>query len=116
MEPDAIKLWVFPASDFAAWCNLVGNTNEVADHAGYMAMLAAIQADQERQGRKVERVGMLVADMIARLCDQNLDNTPDNRSLVIAREPPMQWLREWQFGFGIYRPDGDPVSDLVVCD
>lgn len=55
-----IKLWEFPAADFADWNALVGSP-EVASHADYMTLLAAVQADNERQGYKVLRVKMTVA-------------------------------------------------------
>jgi hypothetical protein len=108
-----IKLWVFPAADFAAWCELVGST-ELADHPAYMAMIAAIQADQERQGFTVDRVGMRVASMQSALAARNLPNTPDNRALIVAEQPPMRLLREWHFDFGL-ATDGQLVSESD-CD
>jgi hypothetical protein len=83
MPPDQICLWVFPESDFAAWCELVG-TPQVDDYAGYLTMLAAVQADQERQGRKVVRVPMTVAEMTATLESRGWQNTPDQRAAIIA--------------------------------
>lgn len=78
-----ITLWEFPAADFDAWCELVG-APEVASHADYMALLAAVQADQERQGREVRRVRMTVAEMRAALAERGLPNTPDNRAAITA--------------------------------
>ncbi len=78
-----IALWEFPAADFDAWRELVG-TPEVASHADYMALLAAVQADQERQGMEVRRVKMTVAEMRAELVARGLTNTPDNRAAVTA--------------------------------
>lgn len=78
-----ITLWEFPAADFADWQALVGSP-EVASHADYMALLAAVQADQERQGREVVRVKMTVAEMRAGLESRGLENTPDNRAAVTA--------------------------------
>lgn len=78
-----IALWEFPATDFDAWCQLVG-TPEVASHADYMALLAAVQADLERQGREVHRVQMTVAEMRAELAARGLPNTPDNRAAITA--------------------------------
>lgn len=110
-----INLWIFPAADFDHWCKLVGDDGKLATHADYMAMIAAVQADQERQGHKVRRVGMRVASMQSALAARNLPNTPDNRALVIASEPTLKSRREWHFDFGIYRPDGQPVTELD-CD
>lgn len=76
-------LWQFPAADFDAWCELV-DSPEVASHADYMALLAAIQADLERQGQTVRRVTMSVAEMRAELAARGLQNTPDNRAAVTA--------------------------------
>lgn len=78
-----IALWEFPVADFDSWCALVG-TPEVASHADYMSLLAAVQADLERQGREVRRVQMTVAQMQAALKDRGLPNTPDNRAAVTA--------------------------------
>lgn len=76
-------LWEFPVADFAAWCELTGET-KLASHAEYMALLAAVQADQERQGREVRRVRMTVDEMRDKLADKKWDNTPDNRAAVIG--------------------------------
>lgn len=78
-----IHLWQFPEADFAAWCELVGSP-QVADYAGYLTMLAAIQADQERQGRDVVRAKFTVAEMRTELAARGLENAPDNRALVTA--------------------------------
>jgi hypothetical protein len=78
-----ITLWEFPDADFADWLALVGKA-EVASHADYMALLAAVQADLERQGREVVRVKMTVAEMRAGLAERGLENTPDNRAAITA--------------------------------
>ena len=78
-----IKLWEFPAADFADWCALVGSP-EVTSHADYMTLLAAVQADNERQGHEVLRVKMTVAEMRAALAANGLENTPDNRAAIVA--------------------------------
>jgi hypothetical protein len=83
MQPDEIALWEFPADDFAAWRDLVGSP-QVASHAEYMAMLAAVQADQERQGRAVRRVRMTVAAMRVALAEAGLENTPNHRAAIIG--------------------------------
>jgi len=80
-EPEAIVLWEFPAADFAGWCDLVGEP-EVATHAEYLALLAAVQADQERQGRRVLRARFPVARMRAELAARAWPNTPDHRAAV----------------------------------
>lgn len=113
MNDLTIKLWVFPAADFAAWLRMVGSA-QVESHADYMAMIAAVQADQERQGFRVERVGMRVASMASALAARNLPNTPDNRALIVAEQPPMRLLREWHFDFGL-ATDGQLVSESD-CD
>ena len=83
MNPDAICLWEFPESDFGAWCELV-ETPEVDEYGDYITLLAAVQADQERQGRNVVRVRMTVAEMIDALANQRMKNTPDNRAAIVA--------------------------------
>lgn len=80
-----IRLWQFPESDFPAWRELVGES-ECETFADYMSLLAAVQADQERQGRTVARVKMTVSEMRQRLNELILTNTPDNRALVLAMQ------------------------------
>lgn len=82
-EPMRLALWHFSEDDFAAWCELVG-TPQVADFAAYLTLLAAVQADQERQGREVVRVKLTVAAMQAALAAHDLENTADNRAAIIA--------------------------------
>jgi hypothetical protein len=48
----------------------------------YLTLLAAVQADQERQGRNVLRVKMAVGEMRRRLNKRRLPNTPDNRAAI----------------------------------
>jgi hypothetical protein len=76
-----IALWLFPESDFASWCALVG-TPEVDHYAGYLTLLAAVQADQERMGNEVVRVHLTVAEMRSGLTARGWENTPDNRAAV----------------------------------
>lgn len=78
-----IKLWIFPEKDFADWCELVGSP-QVASYSEYLTLIAAVQADQERQGREVLRVCFTVADMIAGLAESNLENTAHNRAAITA--------------------------------
>jgi hypothetical protein len=79
-----MKLWEFPPEDFPAWCDLVGSP-EVHTHADYLTLIAAVQADQERQGRTVLRVRLTVQEMLLRLAESGLTNTADNRALIVAR-------------------------------
>lgn len=79
-----IYLWDFPPEDFEAWRALVGDP-EVDSHSAYLTLLAAIQADQERQGHPVRRVRFSVAEMRLWLVTEGLENTPDNRALVVAK-------------------------------
>ncbi|MCI0541142.1 MAG: hypothetical protein L0Z50_38560 [Verrucomicrobiales bacterium] len=83
MDDFEVNLWIFPPADFADWCKLVG-TPQVGNHAGYMTLLAAVQADLERQGLTVRRVKMTVAEMRAALAEHGWPNTPDYRAAVIA--------------------------------
>lgn len=84
MQPH-INLWVFPESDFAAWCELVGNP-QVANYRDYLSMIAAVQADQERQGHAVKRVRFSVAEMQSELSARSMTNTPNNRAVIIAEK------------------------------
>ena len=77
------NLWIFPESDFAAWCELVG-TPQAGNYTGYMTLVAAVQADQEHQGRTVRRVQMTVAEMREALAANNWPNEPNYRAAVIA--------------------------------
>ena len=78
-----IALWWFPPEDFAAWCELVG-TPEVHTYADYVTLLAAMEVDQERQGRTVVRVRMTVRQMRERLKEHGYENTPDKRAAIIG--------------------------------
>lgn len=78
-----IHLWAFPESDFAEWCELVA-TPQVRSYQEYLTLIAAVQADQERQGIEVRRVEMTVAEMRRRLAEAELPNTPDSRATVIG--------------------------------
>lgn len=78
-----IRLWIFPASDFAEWCELVASP-QVGSYAEYLTLIASVQADQERTGLEVRRVHFTVAEMRRRLAGAGLPNTPDNRARIIA--------------------------------
>lgn len=83
MQDITMNIWVFPECDFDAWRNLAGTT-EVDDYAGFLTLLAACQADLERQGHSVRRVKMTVAEMRDRLAERNWPNTTIHRAMVIA--------------------------------
>lgn len=76
-----IALWEFPADDHAAWQELTGDTMSLHH---YREVLAAVQADQERQGREVVRVQMTVAEMQTALIERGLENTTANRAVIIG--------------------------------
>lgn len=76
-----VALWHFPPADFPAWRELVG-TPQVATYAEYLTLLAALEADHERQGRTVRRVRMPVAEMRSRLNVAGIANTPENRARI----------------------------------
>ena len=79
MEPDCIALWEPPPEDHAAWQGLTG---EAMTHEEYLTLLAAVQADQERQGRTVRRARFSVARMRQELSDRDWPNDPPHRAAV----------------------------------
>jgi hypothetical protein len=83
MDDFTINLWIFPEADFADWCELVADP-QVENYAGYLTLIAAIQADQEHSGQAVQRVQMTVAEMREALAANNWPNQPDYRAAVIA--------------------------------
>lgn len=83
-----ICLWEFPAADFADWLVLVGKP-ECRSHGDYLTLLAAVQADQERQGQEVVRMKMTVAAMREALESAGRENTAANRATVIAMRDKM---------------------------
>lgn len=78
-----IALWIFPPEDFPAWCEMVGSP-QVGAYSEYLTLLAATQADVERQGLETSRVRMTVAEMREALAAAGLENTPDSRARIIA--------------------------------
>lgn len=112
MQLDRINLWQFPECDYTAWCELVGGTSQVASHAEDMAMLAVVQADQERQGRQVVRVEISVAEMIAELDRRGWKNSPAMRAAVITRPAPSDKL---PLVAGL-RPHKEPIPQPVVIN
>jgi hypothetical protein len=83
MTEPMICRWIFPPADFPAWRELVSDT-DLASHADYLALVAAVQADQERAGRTVQRIKMTVAEMAAALAESGWPNTPEYRAAVFA--------------------------------
>jgi hypothetical protein len=59
-------------------------TPEVDDYTGYLTLLAAVQADQERMGTEVVRVRLTVAEMRSELAAHGWENTPDSRAAVVG--------------------------------
>jgi hypothetical protein len=79
----AVRLWEFPEADFAAWRELVVDPSP-RSYAAYLSLLAAVEADQERAGRRVVRVQFSVARMREELARRGWPNTPDRRAAVIG--------------------------------
>jgi DNA-binding XRE family transcriptional regulator len=82
--PGRCAIWVFPPRDFAAWRKLVGPRNADKTYSDYMARIAAVQADIERQGGAVVRVPCTVARMKRELRRRGLKNAPGERAAIIA--------------------------------
>lgn len=80
---DAIVLWEFPEPDFQEWQELVGET-PLSSYADYLALLASVQADQERMGRQVVRVHFSVQRMRDELAPRGWPNTPEYRAAVVG--------------------------------
>lgn len=78
-----ICLWIFPESDYDAWCELVASP-EVMSYQEYLTLVSAIQADQEHSGREVVRVHFTVAEMKQELETRGIPNTPDGRAAITA--------------------------------
>ena len=57
---NGVLLWEFPAEDFDAW-RAMPNTPAMNSYGDYLALVAAIQADVERSGRRVVRLRASVA-------------------------------------------------------
>ena len=81
MDEMVIHLWDWALDDESAWQALTG---DAMTHREYQTVIAGVQADQEQQGRTVNRVRMTVAEMKAELSARGLPNDPVGRATVIA--------------------------------
>lgn len=84
MRGVTVHLWAVASDDFAEWRHFVAAGDDVATHAEYATLLAAVQADIERRGLTVRRVALPVAEMRRRLQAAGWPNTPDYRAAVLA--------------------------------
>jgi len=83
--PDmTVFLWEFPAEDFDDWRRFVRADQNIKTISDYRTMMAAIQADLERQGLSVTRVRITVREMEERLSRLELPNTPESRAAALA--------------------------------
>jgi uncharacterized protein YlaN (UPF0358 family) len=80
---EGILLWEFPAVDFSAW-RAMPDTPALKSYGEYLAVVAAVQADVEQKGKIVVRVKLPVADVIAELTRQGLENNNQNRAKVLG--------------------------------
>ena len=69
--------------DFAAYLAMP-DTPRLESHGHYLALVAAIQADVERSGKRVMRVRIPVATMIAELGKHGWPNDTKHRAKVIG--------------------------------
>lgn len=74
-------LWEFPESDFAAY-QAMPDVPRLESYGQYLAVIAAMQADLERQGAHVARVQIPVATMLAELEKHNWPNDTEHRAGV----------------------------------
>lgn len=81
---DCLALWEFPNQDFPAWRRLVGETRSPTchDYEHYQRLLAAVEAEAIRTGRRVLRARFGVARMRDELTARGLPNTPPNRAAI----------------------------------
>ena len=80
-----VFLWEFPESDFAAYLAMP-DTPRLESHGQYLAVIAAMQADLERQGTRVVRVQMTVATMLAELEKHGWPNDTKHRTQVTGEQ------------------------------
>ncbi len=80
-----VFLWEFPESDFAAYLAMP-DTPRLESHGQYLAVIAAMQADLERQGICVVRVKMTVATMLAELERHGWPNDTKHRTKVTGEQ------------------------------
>ncbi len=74
-------LWEFPESDFAAY-QAMPDVPRLKSYGDYLAVIAAMQADLERQGTCVVRVQIPVATMLAELEKHHWPNDTEHRAGV----------------------------------
>jgi hypothetical protein len=82
-KADGVFLWEVPEGDFAAYLAMP-DTPALESHGHYLALVAAIQADVERSGKRVMRVRIPVSAMIAELEKHNWPNDTKHRAKVIG--------------------------------
>lgn len=83
ISADEITLWIFPRDDFAAW-RAMPDTPPLKSYDEYLTVLAAIQADKEREGAVVRRVEFPVATMLAELTRHGWPNDCKHRAAVLG--------------------------------
>ncbi len=82
-QADGVILWEYPEQDLAAYLTMP-DTRAFKTYGDYLAVIAAIQADIERQGKIVVRVKATVADVVAELGKRGLPNNNQNRAAVLG--------------------------------
>jgi hypothetical protein len=86
-EADGVFLWEVSENDFAAYLAMP-DTPRLESHGHYLALVAAIQADVGRSGKRVVRVRIPVATMMAELKKHNWPNDTKHRAKVIGELGP----------------------------
>lgn len=81
---DQVAIWHFPSSEFDAWKSFVGS--EVRSHADYLSLVRAAADTAERNGMTPVLVDLPVSEMQSKLAFAAMDNTPENRAEVLARQ------------------------------
>ena len=82
-QADGVFLWEVSEGDFAAYLAMP-DTPRLESHGHYLALVAAIQADVERSGKRIMRVQFPVATMIAELEKHNWPNDTKHRAKIIG--------------------------------
>ena len=78
-----VFMWEVPPEDFDAYLAMP-DTPAPESHGHYLALVAAIQADVERTGKRVMRVRIPVSTVIAELDRHNWPNDTKHRAKVIG--------------------------------
>ena len=76
---DKIILWTWPDADHA---DAVANGMAECDLHDWKARLASVMDDLEKSSQTVADVTIPVAEMLRRLAERVLENTPDNRATI----------------------------------